>query len=160
VFDDEPSCLGALRNSEVKPGDVMVIRYEGPRANGMPEMYFASAVLSADPVLGHTTALITDGRYSGAMKGPSIGHVAPEAIEGGPIALVEDGDLIEINIHERKLGIVGLRGERATEAAVERALAERRAVWKPKPSRHQKGILSVFGRTATSASHGASMMPM
>jgi D-3-phosphoglycerate dehydrogenase len=135
----------------------MVIRYEGPRANGMPEMYFASAVLSADPVLGNTTALITDGRYSGAMKGPSIGHVAPEAIEGGPIALVEDGDLIEIDIAERKLAIVGLRGSRATDADVARALSQRRAGWSPKPSRHTKGILSLFARVATSASSGASM---
>jgi dihydroxy-acid dehydratase len=157
VFDEEDTCLEALKRSEVKPGDVMVIRYEGPRANGMPEMYFASAVLSADPVLSNTTALITDGRYSGAMKGPSIGHVSPEAIDGGPIALVEDGDLIEINIPDRKLAIVGLHGHRATEAEVDRALAERRRVWKPKPLRHTTGILSLYGRVATTASEGASM---
>ena len=66
---------------EVAPGEVVVIRYEGPRANGMPEMYFASAIIAADPALNHTTALITDGRYSGAMKGPCIGHVTPEAID-------------------------------------------------------------------------------
>src|SRR5262245_41223315 len=157
VFDGEQACLEALRRSAIKSGDVMVIRYEGPRANGMPEMYFASAVLSADPVLGHTTALITDGRYSGAMQGPSIGHVAPEAIDGGPIALVEDGDLIEINIPDRKLAIVGLHGHRATEEQVARVLADRRSRWTPKPSRHKQGILSLYGRVATSASAGASL---
>jgi dihydroxy-acid dehydratase len=157
VFDDEQDCLAALREGAIKPGDVMVIRYEGPRANGMPEMYFASAVLAADPVLSHTTALITDGRYSGAMKGPSIGHVSPEALDGGPIALVEDGDLIEISIPDRKLAIVGLHGERAIESEVARVLAERRARWTPPPPRHTTGILSLFARVATSASEGAAM---
>jgi dihydroxy-acid dehydratase len=159
VFDTEPACLDALRRGEVKPGDVMVIRYEGPRANGMPEMYFASAVLAADPVLGHTTALVTDGRYSGAMRGPSVGHVAPEALDGGPIALVEDGDLIEISIADRRLAMVGLAGRRATEDEVERALAERRTRWKPPAPKYTKGILSLFARVATSASHGGSLTP-
>src|SRR6185369_10346501 len=137
-----------LRRHEIAPGDVMVIRYEGPRANGMPEMYFASAVLDADPVLGQSTALITDGRYSGAMKGPSIGHVSPEAADGGPIALVEEGDLIEINVPDRKLGIVGLAGKRTIESDIARALAERRAHWTPPPPRHSTGILSLFARVA------------
>ncbi|HEX8796041.1 MAG TPA: dihydroxy-acid dehydratase [Polyangiaceae bacterium] len=157
VFDDEQDCLEALRRGAITPGDVMVIRYEGPRANGMPEMYFASAVLAADPVLSHTTALVTDGRYSGAMKGPSIGHVSPEALEGGPIAFIEEGDLIEINIPERKLAMVGLHGQQAIESDVARALAERRAGWTPPPPRHTTGILSLFARVATSASEGAAM---
>jgi dihydroxy-acid dehydratase len=157
VFDTEPACLDALRRGVVEAGDVMVIRYEGPRANGMPEMYFASAVLAADPVLGHTTALVTDGRYSGAMRGPSVGHVAPEALDGGPIALVEDGDLIEINIPERRLAMVGLARRPASDDEVARALAERRARWKPPPPQHERGILSLFARVATSASEGASM---
>jgi dihydroxy-acid dehydratase len=157
VFDTEPACLDALRQGTIKPGDVMVIRYEGPRANGMPEMYFASAVLAADPVLGHTTALVTDGRYSGAMRGPSIGHVAPEAIDGGPIALVEDGDLIEISIPDRSLAMVGIAGRRATEVEVASTLAERRARWTAPPPRHDTGILSLFARVATPASEGASL---
>jgi dihydroxy-acid dehydratase len=159
VFDGEQACLDALRRSAVKSGDVMVIRYEGPRANGMPEMYFASAVLSADPVLGRSTALITDGRYSGAMQGPSIGHVSPEAADGGPIALVEDGDLIEINIPERTLAMVGVHGRRAAETEIARVLTDRRAHWTPKPSRHHTGILGLFSRVATEAARGGELTP-
>lgn len=159
VFDGEQACLDALRRSAIKSGDVMVIRYEGPRANGMPEMYFASAVLSADPVLGRTTALITDGRYSGAMQGPSIGHVSPEAADGGPIALVEDGDLIEINIPERKLAMVGIHGRRAADDEIARALADRRARWTAMPSRHHTGILGLFSRVATEAASGGELTP-
>jgi dihydroxy-acid dehydratase len=125
----------------------------------MPEMYFASAIIAADPALNHTTALITDGRYSGAMKGPCIGHVTPEAIDGGPIALVEDGDLIEINIPERRFGIVGV-GKRSMDAdAIERVLAERRARWTPPPFRHTRGILSLYSRVAAGSAQGALMTP-
>ncbi|HEX3759845.1 MAG TPA: dihydroxy-acid dehydratase, partial [Kofleriaceae bacterium] len=159
VFDGEQACLDALRRSAIKSGDVMVIRYEGPRANGMPEMYFASAVLSADPVLGRATALITDGRYSGAMQGPSIGHVSPEAADGGPIALVEDGDLIEINIPERKLAMVGIHGRRAADSEIARVLADRRAQWTAMPSRHHTGILGLFSRVATEAASGGELTP-
>ncbi len=157
VFDTEESLLTALRTRAITPGDVVVVRYEGPRANGMPEMYFASAILAADPALNTTTALVTDGRFSGAMKGPCVGHVTPEALQGGPIALVENGDLIEISIPERRLAMVGVQGERLPEDEVERVLGERRAIWSPPPPRHTKGILSLFARTAGGASHGASM---
>jgi Dehydratase family/D-isomer specific 2-hydroxyacid dehydrogenase, NAD binding domain len=95
-----------MRSSAVGTILALVIRYEGPRANGMPEMYFAAAILSSDRALNATTAIVTDGRYSGAMRGPRIGHVAPEAIDGGPIALVAENDLIEINVPERRLAIV------------------------------------------------------
>jgi phosphoglycerate dehydrogenase-like enzyme len=159
VFDSEQACLDALRRTAIKAGDVMVIRYEGPRANGMPEMYFASAVLSADPVLGHTTALVTDGRYSGAMKGPSIGHVSPEAADGGPIALVEDGDLIEIDIPGRKLAMVGIHGRRASRDDIARELAARRSRWTPPPSRHERGILGLYARVATDATSGGELTP-
>ena len=159
VFDREADCLEALKHHTIVPGDVIVIRYEGPRANGMPEMYFASAVLDADPVLGQTTALVTDGRYSGAMKGPCIGHVSPEAALGGPIALVEDRDLIELNIPERKLALVGLHGRRATEAEIAQALADRRARFSPPPPRHSDGILALYARVASTASSGASLTP-
>jgi dihydroxy-acid dehydratase len=157
VFDFEEVALDALLNRQVSPGDVVVIRYEGPRANGMPEMYFASAMIADDPTLNTTTALITDGRFSGAMKGPCVGHITPEALDGGPIALVEENDVIEINIPKRRLAIVGMQGQRLPEDQIERVLAERRAHWTAPPPRHSSGILSLYARAASGASEGASM---
>jgi dihydroxy-acid dehydratase len=158
VFEDEPDAIDALIERKIVPGDVMVIRYEGPRANGMPEMYFAAAILAADPTLSSTTAIVTDGRYSGAMKGPCIGHVTPEALDGGPIALVEENDLIELNVPERRLAIVGVDGERRPEAEVTEILAQRQIRWSPRPPRHSKGILSLYEQIASGASHGASLL--
>jgi len=157
VFDFEDEAVHALVGRKVTPGDVLVIRYEGPRANGMPEMYYAAAILSADAVLNTTTAIVTDGRYSGAMSGPCIGHVAPEALDGGPIALVKEGDLIEVNIPERRLAIVGTRGEHRSPEAIDATLARRRRTWKPPRSRHDTGILSLYERVARSAAEGASI---
>jgi dihydroxy-acid dehydratase len=157
VFEDEPDAIDALIERRIAPGDVMVIRYEGPRANGMPEMYFAAAMLSADPALSHTTAIVTDGRYSGAMKGPCIGHVTPEALDGGPIALVEENDLIELNVPERRLAIVGIDGRPRPEDEVREILAQRRAQWSPRVPRHSRGILSLYSQVASGASHGAAL---
>jgi dihydroxy-acid dehydratase len=125
----------------------------------MPEMYFASTIISSDPILNVTTAMVTDGRYSGAMRGPCVGHVSPEALDGGPIGLVEENDLIEINIPERRLAIVGVAGEPRTEAEVEAVLAERRRHWTPQSRRHTKGILSLYERVARRTSEGAAMTP-
>jgi dihydroxy-acid dehydratase len=158
VFEDEDDAVDALINRRIAAGDVLVIRYEGPRARGMPELYFAATILSSDPVLGSTTAIVTDGRYSGAMQGPCIGHVAPEALDGGPIALVEENDLIEVNVHERRLAIVGIDGEPRSEDEVSATLAERRERWSPRPPRHRRGILSLYERVASSAAHGASLV--
>jgi dihydroxy-acid dehydratase len=157
VFDFEDEAVHALLGRQIRPGDVLVIRYEGPRANGMPEMYYAAAILAADPELNHTTAIVTDGRYSGAMKGPCIGHVAPEALEGGPIALVAENDLVEINAPERRLSIVGVDGEHGSAAEIETILADRRRVWKPPLPRHDSGILSLYSRVARGTSEGASI---
>jgi dihydroxy-acid dehydratase len=157
IFDFEDQAIEALVTRKVVPGDVVVIRYEGPRANGMPEMYFASTIISSDPTLNTTTALVTDGRYSGAMRGPCVGHVTPEALEGGPIALVEENDLVEINIPERRLAIVGVQGEHLPESQVGSALAERRRHWTPQPPRHSNGILSLYARVARGSSDGASI---
>src|SRR5262249_45250830 len=115
VFEDEPEAIDALIERRIAPGDVVVIRYEGPHANGRPERSFAAAILAAVPVLSTTPAIVTDGRYSGAMRGPCIGHVAPEALDGGPIALIEEDDLIELNVPERRLEIVGVGGEPRSE---------------------------------------------
>jgi dihydroxy-acid dehydratase len=157
VFDFEDEAVHALVGRKITPGDVLVIRYEGPRANGMPEMYYAAAILSADPVLNTTTAIVTDGRYSGAMRGPCVGHVAPEALDGGPIALVEEGDLIEINIPERRLAVVGTGGDRKPPDVIGKTLAGRREIWKPPRPRHETGILSLYSRVARGAAEGASI---
>jgi dihydroxy-acid dehydratase len=157
VFDFEDTAVDALLKRAIDPGDVVVIRYEGPRANGMPEMYYASSIISSDLLLNVTTALVTDGRYSGAMQGPCVGHVAPEALDGGPIALVEENDLIEINIPERRLAIVGAEGERISEAEVDDLLEHRRRMWVPPPRRHGSGILSLYERVARTASEGAAI---
>jgi len=157
VFDFEEEAVHALVQRQVTAGDVLVIRYEGPRANGMPEMYYAAAILSADPVLNTTTAIVTDGRYSGAMRGPCIGHVAPEALEGGAIALVEDGDLISIDVPRRRLDVVGVAGESRKPDEIEEVLVERRRIWRPPRPRHETGILSLYSRVARDASEGASI---
>jgi dihydroxy-acid dehydratase len=157
VFDFEDTAVDALLKRQITPGDVVVIRYEGPRANGMPEMYYASTIISSDPTLNVTTALVTYGRYSGAMRGPCVGHVAPEALDGGPIGLVEEDDLIEINIPERRLAIVGVNGERISEAEVDVRLEDRRRQWVPPPRRHGTGILSLYERVARTASEGAAI---
>jgi dihydroxy-acid dehydratase len=157
VFDFEEEAVHALVDRKITPGDVLVIRYEGPRANGMPEMYYAAAILSADPVLNTTTAIVTDGRYSGAMRGPCIGHVAPEALDGGPIALVEEDDLIEINIPQRRLAVVGTGGEHKPPDVIGQTLAGRREIWKPPRPRHDTGILSLYSRVARGAAEGASI---
>ncbi|MBP2324599.1 dihydroxy-acid dehydratase [Kibdelosporangium banguiense] len=157
VFDFEEEAIHALVRRRISPGDVLVIRYEGPRANGMPEMYYAAAILSADRVLNTTTAIVTDGRYSGAMRGPCIGHVAPEALDGGPIALIEDNDLIEINAPARRLAIVGIKGEHRPADEIETILAERRGIWKAPRPRHGSGILSLYSRVARGTSEGAAI---
>jgi dihydroxy-acid dehydratase len=157
VFDFEEEAVQALITRKIKPGDVLVVRYEGPRANGMPEMYYAAAILAADRVLNTTTAIVTDGRYSGAMKGPCIGHVSPEAIDGGPIALVAEGDLIEINAPERRLEIVGVNGEHRSGEEIEAILADRRSIWKAPTPRYDTGILGLYSRVARRASEGASI---
>ncbi len=157
VFEFEEEAVHALVARQITPGDVLVIRYEGPRANGMPEMYYAAAILAADPALNASTAIVTDGRYSGAMRGPCIGHVAPEAIDGGPIALVAEDDLIEINVPERRLAVVGVHGEHRTREEIEEILADRRSIWKPMRPRHDTGILSLYSRVARGAAEGASL---
>jgi dihydroxy-acid dehydratase len=157
VFDFEDEAVHALLQRQVSPGDVLVIRYEGPRANGMPEMYYAAAILSADPALNTTTAIVTDGRYSGAMKGPCVGHVAPEALDGGAIALVQDGDLVEIDIPARRLAVVGVDNERRPADEIDAVLAERREVWRAPAPRHETGILSLYARVAGSSRDGGAM---
>ncbi|MGN6566189.1 MAG: dihydroxy-acid dehydratase, partial [Thermomicrobiales bacterium] len=155
VYDTEETAVQALLDRAVKPGDVVIIRYEGPRANGMPEMYYATTILAATPELSASCAIVTDGRYSGAAKGPAVGHVSPEALDGGPLALVEEGDLIEINVPERRLAVVGTQAGRLTPEQVDTLLADRRAHWSAPPNRHERGILGLYARIAASPAEGA-----
>ena len=121
----------------------------------MPEMLMTTGAMAATPKLAATTALVTDGRFSGATKGPCIGHVSPEAEAGGPIALVADGDLIEIDIPNRTIQIAGAGRERKSAADMERILAERREAYGP-PSREPKtGVLRRYCERAVSPMKGA-----
>ena len=123
---------------KVQKGDAVFIRYEGPKGSGMPEMFYTSEAISSDKELGKSIALITDGRFSGASTGPVIGHCSPEAVDGGPIALVEEGDLIEIDVKERKLNIIGIAGERKSMEEIDAILKERRQNWKPREPKYKK----------------------
>lgn len=154
-FDSEEECLAAVLHHEVEKGDAVFIRYEGPKGSGMPEMFYTSEAISSDKELGRSIALITDGRFSGASTGPVIGHCSPEAVDGGPIALVEKDDLIEIDVFARKLNIVGVQGERRTPEEIDAILAQRRAKWQPKPRKYTKGVLRLFSELAASPMKGA-----
>lgn len=154
-FDSEEECLDAVLKHKVEKGDAVLIRYEGPKGSGMPEMFYTSEAISSDKELGRSIALITDGRFSGASTGPVIGHCSPEAADGGPIALVEEGDLIEIDIMERRLNIVGIKGERKNPDEVEEVLAERKKNWKPRELRYKRGALRLFSEHAVSPMKGA-----
>lgn len=154
-FDSEEECIDAVLKHRVQKGDAVFIRYEGPKGSGMPEMFYTSEAISSDKELGRSIALITDGRFSGASTGPVIGHCSPEAVDGGPIALVEEGDLIEIDVMERKLNIIGIAGERMSLEEVDKVLKERRKNWKKPESKYKKGVLRLFSELAASPMKGA-----
>jgi dihydroxy-acid dehydratase len=157
-FNSEEEAIDAVLRRRVKPGDAVIIRYEGPRGSGMPEMFYTGEAIASDPELGKTIALITDGRFSGASRGPAIGHVSPEAGAGGPIALLEEDDLIELDIPRRLLQIVGIAGERKDPAEIDRVLAERKKAWvKPAP-KYSGGILKLFTENAASPMDGGYMV--
>lgn len=153
-FDSEEEALDAVLTKKIKPGTAVFIRYEGPKGSGMPEMFYTTEAIASDSELASTVALITDGRFSGASKGPAIGHVSPEAQEGGPIALVMDDDLIEIDVAQRVLRIIGTNGIEQTPAEVEAILAERKANWQPRPAKYAKGILALYSKLAVAPMKG------
>ena len=157
VFNQEEDALQAILQGKVQPGSVIVIRYEGPRGSGMPEMLATTEALATIPDL-HNTAMVTDGRFSGATRGPCIGHVSPEAARGGPIALVEDGDLILIDIPNRNLSVVGCGGKKMDAREVQAILAERQKRWQPLLRQHPQGILKRYSTRAASAMDGAYLM--
>lgn len=144
-YDSEEAAIEAIIGGEIKEGHVVVIRYEGPKGGpGMREMLNPTAVITG---MGLKVALLTDGRFSGASRGACIGHISPEAMEGGPIALIKDGDKISINIPERKLDL----------CVPDEELAARKAVWKQPEPKVKTGYLSRYARLVTSANTGAVM---
>ena len=153
-FNSEEEAIKAVLTGEINPGDAVIIRYEGPKGSGMPEMFYTTEAIASDPRIAASTALITDGRFSGASRGPAIGHVSPEATEGGPIALVEEGDLIKISVSERKLSIIGVNNKELSEEEIERILVERKKNWKKPEPRFNKGPLAVYTRFAVSPMKG------
>jgi len=157
TFDCEEDAYEAVIKRTVNPGDAVFIRYEGPRGSGMPEMFYTTEAIASDPELVESIALITDGRFSGATRGPAIGHVSPEAYEGGPIALVENGDLIKVDIPARTIDIIGVMGIEKSAEEVEEILKIRKARWvKPKP-KFTKGVLGIYTKLAVSPMKGGYM---
>ncbi len=145
VFDSENACFDAVKAGSIRPGDVIVIRYEGPVGGpGMQEMLSVTAALVGEG-LGEQVALLTDGRFSGGTHGLMIGHVAPEAALGGPIALVAEGDEIEIDVDRKALDLL----------VPEATLAARRATWTPPPPRYPGGVFAKYAALVSSASEGA-----
>ena len=153
-FDCEEDAIAAVLSHQIKPGDAVIIRYEGPKGSGMPEMFYTTEAISSDAELGKSIALITDGRFSGASKGPAIGHVSPEAAEGGPIALIEEGDLVHIDIPARILEVVGIKGVEMSASEVNKVLADRKAAWQPKEPKYKNGVLKLFSEKAVSPMKG------
>jgi len=145
VFESQDECLAALAARQVKPGDVVVIRYEGPKGGpGMPEMLSPTSMIKGQG-LGKAVALLTDGRFSGGTAGLCIGHISPEATEGGPIALVRNGDRIRIDIPARSMELLVDTPE----------LARRQTEWiRPRP-KINSGWLGRYSRLVTSANKGA-----
>jgi dihydroxy-acid dehydratase len=145
VFDSEETAMNAILGNKVKKGDVVVIRYEGPKGGpGMREMLAPTATLQGMG-LADSVALITDGRFSGGTRGPCIGHISPEAAEGGPIAAIRDGDKINIDIHKRQLNVVLTAEE----------IKARMSKWKPPAPKFTTGYLRRYQKMVTSASTGA-----
>ena len=147
VFECEEDAIVAIKGGKIVDGDVVVIRYEGPKGGpGMREMLNPTSAI-AGMGLGETVALITDGRFSGASRGASIGHVSPEAAVGGPIALVEEGDIIKINIPEMTLNV----------DVSDEEMAKRKEKWQPREPKVTTGYLARYASMVTSGNKGATL---
>jgi dihydroxy-acid dehydratase len=145
VFDREQSAMQALEDGTIKAGDVVVIRYEGPKGGpGMREMLMITGAIKGAG-LGKSVLLLTDGRFSGGTTGLCVGHVAPEAVDGGPIALVKDGDRIRIDTKQRTLDLL----------IDDKEMAKRRSEFRPLPPRYTSGVLGKYSKLVGSASKGA-----
>ena len=156
-YDSEAEAIKAIEKGDIQPGDVIVIRYEGPKGSGMPEMFKTTEVLYNHPELGGTVVLVTDGRFSGATRGPAVGHVTPEAAAGGALALVKPGDIIKMDIQGQTLDIVGVDRQPVSPDEAIEILAARRKTWPGFTPKH-KGVLGLFTRMAGPTHKGASML--
>jgi dihydroxy-acid dehydratase len=147
VFNSEEEAMKAILAGKVKSGNVVVVRYEGPKGGpGMREMLSPTAAI-AGMGLSESVALITDGRFSGGTRGPCIGHISPEAMEGGPLAVLKNGDKIRIDIPARKLDVV----------LTDKEIKQRLAAWKKPAPKIRKGYLARYARFVSSADEGAIM---
>ncbi len=155
VYDSEEAAHDAVVAGEINPGEILVIRYEGPRGSGMPEMLMTTEAIVCDKRLNGKVSLVTDGRFSGATRGAAIGHVSPEAAAGGPLAYIRTGDIIEYDIAARALNVVGIDGRETGAEAASAVLDERRAAWPLKTPPERKGILRRYTQSAASAMKGA-----
>ena len=154
MFDSEEEAYKAVVDGNIQPGDIIIIRYEGPRGSGMPEMYITMEALVCDQRLNGQVALITDGRFSGGTKGAAIGHVSPEAAAGGPIAFIEEGDIISYSSTGRTINLVGINGKKQAADRIASLLSKRaEAGIIPRPQR--KGLLARYTSQARSAMEGA-----
>lgn len=156
VFNHEEDAHDAVVNNEINPGEVIIIRYEGPRGCGMPEMLMTTEAIVCDERINGSVALITDGRFSGATRGAAIGHVSPEAAAGGPIAFIEDGDLISYSVKDRTINLTGIHGVPCTLEEADKVLAER-AKEGILPREPRKGFYKLYTDHALSAMKGAGL---
>lgn len=156
VFDSEEEAVAALLAGKIGPKTAVFIRFEGPKGSGMPEMLRTTEALWNMPELSSSVALFTDGRFSGATRGPAVGHIAPEGVEGGPIAYLEDDDMIKMDVAARTLDIVGIKGKPATAVEVEAALAERKKT-KIFPVKESTPLLRLYKKLARTCTEGAGL---
>ncbi len=154
VYDSEEAAHDDVVAKKINPGDIIVIRYEGPRGSGMPEMLMTTEAIVCDKDLNGTVSLVTDGRFSGATRGAAIGHVSPEAARGGPLAYVRTGDLIEYDVEKRQLNVVGIQGKEMSPEEVDKVFEERKKEGFKKPS-GRKGMYRRYTEHALSAMEGA-----
>ncbi|MCI6193756.1 MAG: dihydroxy-acid dehydratase [Faecalibacterium sp.] len=156
VFNHEEDAHDAVVNNEINPGEVIIIRYEGPRGCGMPEMLMTTEAIVCDERINGAVALITDGRFSGATRGAAIGHVSPEAASGGPIAFIEDGDLSSYSVENRTINLTGIHGVPCSVEEASKVLAER-AKAGILPREPRKGFYKLYTDHALSAMKGAGL---
>lgn len=154
VYDSEEAAHQDVIEKKIRPGEIVVIRYEGPRGSGMPEMLMTTEAIVCDKELNGTVSLVTDGRFSGATRGAAIGHVSPEAARGGPLAFVKTGDIIAYDVQKRSLDLVGIEGKELPPEAVAAVLAERKKEGIKKLS-GRKGMYKRYTENALSAMEGA-----